>query len=549
MKYLRRFSISKRIWLLILVAVTGMAFISLIALSQYKSTLMLEKETQTRKLVESAHSVLSDFHNRVIAGELDEDRAKESALKSIKVLRYDEKNYFWINDMQPRMIMHPIKPGLDGKDLSSFKDPNGKKLFVAFVDRVKASGEGMVPYLWPKPGSEKPVEKVSYVKGFQPWGWVIGSGIYIDDVAAAFRRGAVSLGGFVAIGTLFLFGIAWLIARSIIGPLNRTSEMMQQFAEEIARGEGDLTRRLNVEGNDEVTILSTAFNEFTEKTRQTLAQVEGVTQQLASSAVGLSSVTAQSQAGIQMQHSEISQIATAVTEMAATIKEVAKNADLTASSARDANDEADLGKSLVVETSRTIAEMANEVDHAANVINRLESESEEIGAVLDVIRGIADQTNLLALNAAIEAARAGEQGRGFAVVADEVRSLASRTQESTGEIQQMIERLQQGTREAVDVMGRSSSTTGNTVEKAEAAGDSIEKMVRSANNIADMNIQIASAAEEQSVVAEEIDKRIIQISQHAEQEEKNTRKVADSSLGLSDLADDLKRLVSQFKVS
>ncbi|MCU7874551.1 MAG: methyl-accepting chemotaxis protein [Candidatus Thiodiazotropha sp. (ex Lucinoma borealis)] len=549
MKYLRRFSISKRIWLLILVAVTGMAFISLIALSQYKSTLMLEKETQTRKLVESAHSVLSDFHNRVIAGELDEDRAKESALKSIKALRYDEKNYFWINDMQPRMIMHPIKPGLDGKDLSGFKDPNGKKLFVAFVDTVKASGEGMVPYLWPKPGSEKPVEKVSYVKGFQPWGWVIGSGIYIDDVAAAFHRGAVSLGSFVAIGTLFLFGIAWLIARSIIGPLNRTSEMMQQFAEEIARGEGDLTRRLNVEGNDEVTILSTAFNEFTEKARQTLAQVEGVTQQLATSAVGLSSVTAQSQAGIQMQHSEISQIATAVTEMAATIKEVAKNADLTASSARDANDEADLGKSLVIETARTIAEMAIEVDHAASVINRLELESEDIGAVLDVIRGIADQTNLLALNAAIEAARVGEQGRGFAVVADEVRSLASRTQESTGEIQQMIERLQQGTREAVDVMGRSSSATRNTVEKAEAAGDSIEKMVHSANNIADMNIQIANAAEEQSVVAEEIDKRIIQISQHAEQEEKNTRMVADSSLGLSDLADDLKRLVGQFKVS
>jgi methyl-accepting chemotaxis protein len=544
MKAMRNIRIKVRLWLSVLLALICIIVVAAMSLVTFHSGLMEEKEQQTRKLVESAHSILVEQHALIAKGELNEADAKSSALKIIKALRYDGSNYFWINDTQPKMVMHPIKPALDGKDLSNIKDKSGKLLFMEMVNAVKNDGAGYVPYMWPKPGSDDPVAKLSFVKEFNPWGWIIGSGIYIDDVEAAFQKEIMALGVTVIFVIILLASLSFIITRSIVSPLRETTVAM----DDISQGEGDLTARLDSSGNDELSDLSLAFNRYTEKIHEIVRQVQEATGELTSSSDELNSVSTETNRSMIQQRSETHQAATAVTEMASTVQEIAKSSEAAALSAREADTEALDGKSIIGAAAETINKLASEVEQSAEVINRLETESEAIGSVLDVIRGIAEQTNLLALNAAIEAARAGEQGRGFAVVADEVRTLASRTQQSTQEIQDMIENLQNGSREAVRVMESSRATTQLTVEKASDAAQSLNKIAEAVGVISDMNTQIASAAEEQSAVAQEIDKNIVQISDLAEQGADQTTHVSDASERLSKLSGSLAQLVEKFKV-
>ncbi|MEJ2590517.1 MAG: methyl-accepting chemotaxis protein [Candidatus Thiodiazotropha sp.] len=545
MLILRHFTISRKLWILILLATLGILSITALSLMEYHASLLKEKAQQTQRLVETACSVLADYYGRAQAGEFDMATAQNQAKEVIKALRYDQTNYFWINDMDARIVMHPIKPELDGKDLSKFEDPTGKRIFSEFAAKVRQSGEGMVPYLWPKPGAQQPVEKVSYVKGFTPWGWVVGSGIYIDDVETAFWQNARVLGA-ASLGVLILLlAASILIARSIVRPLSATTAAL----DDISTGEGDLTHRLDTAGSDEIAKLSAAFNTFSEKICNIVIQVSHISGQVATAAEELSSTTAQTHENISQQMSETQQVATAVTEMAATVQDIAQSAEGAADSARTADEEASKGKLVVVDVTRTIRQMADEMTNASSVIDRLAKESESIGSVSDVIRGIAEQTSLLALNAAIEAARAGEQGRGFAVVADEVRSLASRTQQATQEIHQMIERLQSGTRDAVAVIQHSSSTTSESVEKAEAAALSLDSIVNAVATISDRNTQIASASEEQSAVAQEIDRSIVQISHLAEHSALSSQQIAEASNELSRAGELLRETVSHFKTA
>ena len=545
MLILRHLTISRKLWILILFAITGILSITAIALMQYHSSLINEKALQTQRLVETAHSIIADFHGRAERGEFDMATAKSRASQIIKALRYDGSNYFWINDMDARIVMHPIKPELDGKDLSDFEDPSGKKLFSEFVATVKRSGEGLVPYLWSKPGSEQPVDKISYVKAFKPWDWVIGSGVYIDDVEATFLRNTRDLGILSLLGLALLLATSIAITKSIATPLNQTTAALN----DISSSEDDLTRRLDQGGKDEVANLSAAFNLFCEKIQKIIIQVSLISGRLATAAAELSATTTQTHENITQQLSETQQVATAVTEMAATIQEIAQSAESAADSARTANEEANSGKQVVSDVTQSIDQVAGEMQSATDVINRLAQESDNIGSVSDVIRGIAEQTSLLALNAAIEAARAGEQGRGFAVVADEVRTLASRTQQATQEIHDMIERLQSGTKEAVEVIHHSGITTSVSVEKAMGASQSLDHIVASVASISDRNTQIAGASEEQSAIAREIDRSIVQISQLAEHSAIASQQITDATMELSSLGEDLQEMILHFKTA
>jgi len=354
-------------------------------------------------------------------------------------------------------------------------------------------------------------------------------------------RNIIVLMGVIAL-VVGLF-VAFLIGRTIANPIKSAVNAMNDIAE----GDGDLTQRLDESGKDEVAQMGAAFNRFSEKVRLMVLQVSGSTSQLAAAAEEMSMITNETNQGVQKQQAETEMVATAMNEMTATVQEVARHATEASSAAQSADNEALNGKAVVQQTVSTINTLANEIEEATGVIFKLESDSDNIGTVLDVIRGIAEQTNLLALNAAIEAARAGEQGRGFAVVADEVRTLASRTQESTQEIQTMIESLQQGSRNAVKAMESSQNQSQQSVEQAQKAQGSLDAITEAVTTISNMNIQIASAAQEQSSVSEEINQNIVNISHVVEQTAEGAQQTLTASNELANLANELQNLVGQFK--
>ncbi|WP_109752094.1 methyl-accepting chemotaxis protein [Pseudomonas sp. 43mfcvi1.1] len=344
----------------------------------------------------------------------------------------------------------------------------------------------------------------------------------------------------IATGLTLLF--AWLLTNSITKPIANALDA----AEEIAKG--NLTRPITVDGTDEAGRLLKAMATMQEKLRDTLQRISGSATQLASAAEELNAVTDESARGLTQQNNEIEQAATAVNEMTSAVEEVARNAVSTSEASKDATTSAGDGRDLVQETVSAIERMSADVQSTATLIGNLANESRDIGKVLDVIRGLADQTNLLALNAAIEAARAGEAGRGFAVVADEVRALAHRTQQSTSEIERMIGSIQNGTEQAVDSMRNSTERAESTLNIARGAGMSLDTINTAIVEINERNLVIASAAEEQAQVAREVDRNLVNIRDLSVQSATGANQTSAASTELSRLAVDLNSMVGRFSL-
>ncbi|AZD45947.1 methyl-accepting chemotaxis protein [Pseudomonas chlororaphis] len=357
-----------------------------------------------------------------------------------------------------------------------------------------------------------------------------------EEYASAFNL-VVAL---LVLSTTLTVVFAWLLTRSITQPVADALHAAEHIAE------GDLTQSIQVNGRDEPGRLLQAMATMQEKLRQTLLHISGSAGQLASAAEELNSVTDESARGLTQQNNEIEQAATAVNEMTCAVEEVARNAVSTAEASNDATQSASEGRNLVRETVSAIELMSSEVQSSANRISELAEESRDIGKVLDVIRGLADQTNLLALNAAIEAARAGDAGRGFAVVADEVRALAHRTQQSTSEIERMIGSIQSGTEHAVESMRTSTERADSTLSIARGAGGALDTINTAVNEINERNLVIASAAEEQALVAREVDRNLVNIRDLSVQSATGANQTSEASHELSRLAVDLNSMVARF---
>ena len=353
---------------------------------------MQSRQDATRQHVEVAHGIVVWAHAQEASGKLDREQAQRLAREAIAGLRYEGSEYFWINDMQPRVVMHPIKPELDGKDVSDTKDPNGLHLFKAFVAKVRESGKGFVAYQWPKPGSERPVDKISYVQGFEPWGWVIGSGIYVGDVREATQRHLLIDAGVVAV-SLLLAGYLFLsFYRVMDGGLRETRRHLR------AMTAGDLTTSPSPWGHDEAAQLMFELRAMQDslrtmvlRVRRSSDEIVHSSSEIASGAMDLSSRTEQAAANLE--------------QSAASMEEISS----TVQSSADHTDEA----SRVAAQNAEIAGAGGRVmDEVVQTMNSIRDSSRRIAEIIGTIDGIAFQTNILALNAAVEAARAGEQGNG-----------------------------------------------------------------------------------------------------------------------------------------
>ncbi|GIU48949.1 methyl-accepting chemotaxis protein [Shewanella sp. KT0246] len=514
-------------------------------INDFRHELVLERKNQLKEAVEIAQGVVEYQINLGSQGNVNQ---------ALRDLRFGSAGYFFIYDDAGVNIFHPMQPQLEGQNKIDMTDPNGTKIIVGLLNAAR-SGEGNFSYYYQKPNTQGLTEKLGYAVMIPGTNWMLGSGAYIDDiedVIANFETTKQEEMNASLLSFLLLTSILGAItAVSLIVVAHRMVQPIQNMAHslnDIANGDGDLTQRLDVNGSDEIAQLGLAFNLFVEKLQAIITEVSGATDEVKGAAKTINDQTVTISNQLYSHNSEVDQIVTAITEMSATANDVAQNTNSVAEATEDASDFVLKAQECVDISLNEVSQLMSQIDSAADNIESLSEQSKKINSVLSVIGGIAEQTNLLALNAAIEAARAGEQGRGFAVVADEVRSLASRTQASTVEINEMLSELHKLVSQAVEAMEQSQKSGVRSVDSSKAISESLGAVTSSVTSINDMSTQIATAATEQSSVTEEINRNITSVQEIVNELLSSSQQAAEISTSVASSGDYLSTLVSQFKV-
>lgn len=516
----RTMSLSGKLGIMVGSAVIGVVAIAALFLHSERGLILEERKSNLTQVVESAHGILKHYGSQASKGLMSKKEAQKNALETIKELRYNKSDYFWINTIstQPRMVMHPTNPALDGTDLSNKTDPTGKRLFVEIAKVVQNNGSGFVFYLWPKPGNAEPVEKISYGKGYAPWGWLVGSGVYIDTIQATFMKRLVEFSIYATILGILLLGVGIIIARSVLRQIGGEPTYAVGITRRIA--DGDLTVEIDLRKNDQSSLLF-AITEMRNSIAHAVSQVRAGAETIAISTAQISAGNHDLSSRTEEQASSLEETASSMEELTSTVRQNADNA-------RQANQ-------LAVTASDIAARGGEVVSQVVETMGEINASSRKMADIIGVIDGIAFQTNILALNAAVEAARAGEQGRGFAVVATEVRSLAQRSAAAAREIKELIDNSVQRVEAGSELVAR--------------AGKTMEEVVASIRRVDDIMGEISAASGEQSDGIEQVNQAITQMDQVTQQNAALVEEAAAAAESMQVQAANLTQLVSVFKVN
>ncbi|MFG0721331.1 methyl-accepting chemotaxis protein [Pseudomonas sp. GLN_6] len=559
-----RLTLKSKVVLLALIPVVLFALVLSGAAARVLQNLAAQEveETRARLLQESRNELqhyvqiaLGSVQALYDAAEQGDMASREQAIAILSKIKFGKDGYFFGHDSNVVRLFRGDSPVDVGKSLADRRDPNGVYINRELVNVAK-NNSYYVNYSSPLPTDDSVlVPKMAYSYYLPKWDMALGTAINLDGVEAQIAQVQVEIDERIStiITSIMVIAAVLLVAFGIVGVVlsNTFLRPLQQIKDnldDIAAGEGDLTRRLPINGDDELGQLAGSFNRFVEKIHSLVRQIADMTGQLTELVNQVSAQAQRSEQAMERQRHETDQVATAINEMSAAAHEVSQSAQGAAEAAQKTDIEGQAAKQVVDGSIERIHTLVQDIRDSGLSLDTLQKDVSSIVSVLDVIRSIAEQTNLLALNAAIEAARAGEAGRGFAVVADEVRALASRTQQSTQEIQGMIDRLQKGTQDAVTSMRRSSDAGDVTSEQANRAGTSLDAIAQLIGTINAMNAQIASAAEEQTAVAEEINRSVHKIAVAVDSVADETQQGAQTARNLAGLGERLGALVRQFRI-
>ncbi|UCV02566.1 methyl-accepting chemotaxis protein [Dechloromonas denitrificans] len=534
--------VSTRMQILIGLTLIGLIALCLTALFQLKSSMLEDRKDKTKNLVEVAVGVLSHHHKLAQDGKLSDEEAKKAAKGVLRTLRYGTNDYFFVVDFNFNYVLMPPKPEAEGKSAAEMKDTNGK-LIIKELAAAARNGGGFVDYWFAKPGQQVPEPKLSYASEFAPWGWAIGTGIYIDDVDREYRKGAMLLGG-ISLGLLVLLSlVGWQVSSSILRQLGGEPQIASEIMQRVAGG--DLTAQLD---NAPAGSLLHALGSMVGSLRQLVGAINKDANTLVNNAEDIARASDEVAKAAEQQADATSAMAAAIEELTVTSNHISDSARETSRETRDAVELAGQGSSRVNQASQAIQKISTTVSDASGRIRALEERANQISSIANVIKDIAGQTNLLALNAAIEAARAGEQGRGFAVVADEVRKLAERTSSATLEIEQMINGIQNDTIGAVGAMDAALPEVQEGVQLSASASESLQAIEDGARRTLERVGEVADATQEQSAASTSIAQRVEQIANMVEETTATIRGTAETAHQLEVIATNLKQLIGKFTV-
>jgi len=542
MSGLAKLRVATRMQLLVGLTLVGLIVLCLVSLSQLKSSMLEDRQEKTHAMIDVALGIIAHHHQLASSGVLSEDAAKQAARDTLRQLRYGEDDYFFGFDTDGLYFLHGGNPSVEGQNKWDMQDTNGKFLIRELVAAAKAGG-GFVDYWFPRAGQQKAEPKLGYAELFPQWNWVIGTGIYIDDVDQQFRKIAWMLGGISAALLITLVVFGYLVSRSILRQLGGEPTDAVAIMERVAAG--DLTADI---GQTLPGSLLHALSSMVGALRQMVGEINSDASRLVSNAEQISSASDQVAAAAEQQADATSSMAAAIEQLTVSSNHISDSARDTSEDSSSAVELSGQGSQRVDKAASAIRQISDTVSDASARIHALEERARQISDIANVIKDIAGQTNLLALNAAIEAARAGEQGRGFAVVADEVRKLAERTSLATTEIEQMIVGIQGDTVGAVEAMNAALPEVQHGVELAESASESLRAIEDGARRTLERIGDVADATREQSSASTSIAQRVEQIANMVEETTATIRSTASSAHQLQEIALSLKQLVNRFRV-